>query len=64
MNAKKMNISKDKFTFVSEEEKIREETRPSLTYWADAWRRLKKNRLAMVGLAGVILILLFGVMGP
>jgi len=64
MTAEKMNISKDKFTFVSEEEKIREDTRPSLTYWADAWRRLKKNRLAMIGLAGVILIILFGVVGP
>ena len=64
MNAKDMNIEKEKFTFVSEEEKAREDTRPSLTYWADAWRRLKKNRLAMVGLAGVILILLFGIVGP
>lgn len=64
MNAKEMKIKKEKFTFVSEEEKVREDTRPSLTYWADAWRRLKKNRLAMIGLAGVILILLFGVIGP
>jgi len=64
MNAKDMNIEKEKFTFVSEEEKAREDTRPSLTYWADAWRRLKKNRLAMVGLAGVILILVFGIVGP
>ena len=64
MNAKDMNVKKEKFKFVSEEEKAREDTRPSLTYWADAWRRLKKNRLAMVGLAGVILVILFGVFGP
>ena len=64
MNAKDMNVKKEKFKFVSEEEKAREDTRPSLTYWADAWRRLKKNRLAMVGLAGVILIMLFGIVGP
>jgi len=64
MNAKDMSVKKEKFTFVSEEEKAHEDTRPSLTYWADAWRRLKKNRLAMVGLAGVILVVLFGVFGP
>ncbi|MCD6356028.1 MAG: ABC transporter permease [Anaerolineaceae bacterium] len=64
MNANDMNVQKEKFTFVSEEEKVREKARPSLTYWADAWRRLKKNYLAMFGLAGVILIILFGVVGP
>jgi len=59
-----MEMNKEIFTFVSEEEKAREDTRPSLTYWADAWRRLKKNRLAMLGLAGVIFIMLFGIIGP
>jgi len=59
-----MNIQKKKFNFVSEEEKAHEDTRPSLTYWADAWRRLKKDRLAMVGLVGVILVMMFGVVGP
>ena len=38
--------------------------RPSLTYWQDAWRRLKKHKPAMVGLVGVIFILLFAVVGP
>jgi oligopeptide transport system permease protein len=57
-------ISKDKFTFVSESEKEVENIRPSLTYWADAWRRLKKSKLAMAGLVGVILIIIFGVAGP
>jgi oligopeptide transport system permease protein len=57
-------ISKEKFTFVSESEKELENTRPSLTYWADAWRRLKKSKLAMGGLVGVILVVIFGVLGP
>ena len=43
MNASDMKVQKEKFTFVSEEEKVHEDTRPSLTYWADAWRRLKKD---------------------
>jgi oligopeptide transport system permease protein len=64
MSPKEMEKMQDKFTFVSEEEKEREDTRPSLTYWADAWRRLKKNKLAMLGLIGVILIMLFGIVGP
>jgi oligopeptide transport system permease protein len=64
MSGKEHDMIQDKFTFISEEEKIREDTRPSLTYWADAWRRLKKNKLAMLGLIGVILIMLFGIVGP
>ncbi|MBU1020745.1 MAG: ABC transporter permease [Firmicutes bacterium] len=53
------------FEFISREEKQdSEQTRRSLTYWQDAWRRLKKNRLAMIGLFGVIVIMLFGIFGP
>ena len=57
-------IDKSKFTFIAEAEKDNETFRPSLTYWADAWRRLKKNKLAMVGLVLVVFIVLFGVLGP
>ena len=64
MSTKDFEMDQEKFTFVSEEEKERDDTRPSLTYWGDAWRRLKKNKLAMLGLAGVILIMLFGIVGP
>ena len=52
------------FSFVADVEKENETVRPSLTYWRDAWRRLKKNKLSMVGLVGIILIVLFGVVGP
>lgn len=31
-------------------EKVETVVRPSLSYWADAWRRLQKNKLAMIGL--------------
>ncbi len=37
--------------------------KPSLTYWQDAWRRLKKNKLAMsflIFLGFVVLIAIFG----
>ena len=26
-------------------------TRPSLSYWSDAWRRFKENKLAMISAA-------------
>ena len=55
---------KNKFKFVTAKEKEHEVFRPSLTYWQDAWRRLKKNKLSMIGLVGIIFIILFGVLGP
>nr|HPJ22268.1 ABC transporter permease [Clostridia bacterium] len=58
------DIDKNKFKFVTEKEKEFEEFRPSLTYWQDAWRRLKKNKMSMVGLVGIVLIILFAILGP
>jgi len=53
------------FEFITREEKLdSEQTRRSLTYWQDVWRRLKKNRLSMFGLVGVIIVILFGIFGP
>ncbi|WP_246542840.1 ABC transporter permease [Fusibacter paucivorans] len=40
-----------------------EAVRKSLTYWQDAWRRLKKNVLSMVGLGIIILLMLFAAFG-
>lgn len=34
------------------------------TLWADAWRRLKRNRAAMVGLAGIIVIVIIAIFAP
>jgi oligopeptide transport system permease protein len=38
--------------------------RRSAGLWTDAWGRLRKNRLAIVGLVLVILLLLTGIFGP
>ena len=38
--------------------------RESVSYWKDAWRRLRRNRVAMVAMAIVILIGLFAFVGP
>jgi len=39
-------------------------TRPSLSYWQDAWIRLKANRRALISLYIVIGLLAFTVLGP
>jgi len=38
--------------------------RPSTTLWQDAWRRFKKNYLAMLGLVVLALLVLFSFIGP
>ncbi len=39
-------------------------SRPSLSYWQDAWVRLKQNRRALVSLYIVVALLIFTVFGP
>lgn len=52
------------FEFVETNYEDSETVRPSLTYWQDAWRRLKKNKSSMVGLVVIAAIVFFGVIGP
>ncbi|KNF07241.1 ABC-type dipeptide/oligopeptide/nickel transport system, permease component [Gottschalkia purinilytica] len=46
---------------IDKSEKI---VRPSLTYWADAWRRLKENKLALFSLGLLFLIIIMAFLGP
>ena len=39
-------------------------TRPSLSYWQDAWVRLKKNKRAIISLGIIILLGIFTLIGP
>ncbi|MCM3638664.1 MULTISPECIES: ABC transporter permease [Bacillales] len=45
-------------------EKAESVVRPSLSYWKDAWRRLRKNKLAMGGLVFLIILTLFAIFAP
>jgi oligopeptide transport system permease protein len=55
----------DDFRLASDEEKASFiEMRKSMSYWQDAWRRLKKNHVAMVAFYIVIAIMLFAFLGP
>jgi len=57
-------MNPNKFEFIKDKYDDAETSRPSLTYWQDAWRRLKKNKLSMAGLFTIGIILLMGVFGP
>lgn len=59
------NFSKEMFETVSSEEKSSEAiVRPSLTYFQDAWRRLKENKLAIIGLVTIIVVTIMAIFGP
>ena len=59
------NLSPDDFASASRQEKddfIQD--RQSVSYWKDAWRRLKKNVVAMVALGVIVFLFLFAFVGP
>ena len=59
------DLSPDDFTSASRQEKddfIQD--RQSVSYWKDAWRRLKKNVVAMVALGVIVFLFLFAFVGP
>lgn len=59
------DLSPDDFASASRQEKddfIQD--RQSVSYWKDAWRRLKKNVVAMVALGVIIFLFLFAFVGP
>ena len=48
----------------ADEKRSTEFVRPSQSYWQDAWRRLRRDRLALLGGAAILLILVLAVAGP
>lgn len=56
--------TRDQFEFLDKKYIDTEVPRPSLTYWQDAWRRLKKHKLAMTGIFVIIFCILFAFVGP
>ena len=54
----------DFFPATKEEKEQIDQMNEATTYWKDAWRRLKKNRIAMGALVAIILLFLFAVVGP
>lgn len=63
--AENVKISPEQWAPVAAEKLEKEKiSRPSLTYWQDAWRRLKKNYLSMLGLVAIIALTLLAIIGP
>lgn len=59
------DLTSDKFKIIgySKEDANRIE-RPTISYWQDAWRRLKKNPVAMTSLVVLILLIVMVIIGP
>jgi len=65
LNSNSKNIPKELWTKIDDIEKNKEQiSRKSLTYFQDSWRRLKENKMAMIGLSVVIILILIALFGP
>ncbi|URZ14271.1 ABC transporter permease [Clostridium felsineum] len=57
--------SSEKFKIIGCENNNSEEiVRKNVTYWQDAWRRLRQNKVAVISLALLIVIILLAIIGP
>jgi dipeptide transport system permease protein len=62
---KKTKLTKDMFLPVDNDFKEAEKiARPSLSYWADVWIKLRENKLAMIGLITIIVLIIMAIIGP
>lgn len=59
-----MQFEASDFQSLSRSQDAQAISRPSLSYWQDAWIRLKANRRAITSLYIIIFLLLFTVVGP
>lgn len=57
-------INKDLFVPIEREILRVEQEKVTLGYWKDAWQRLLKNKIAMLGLIIIILLMLTAIIGP
>lgn len=65
MSNMQIELPKDAFSRVNTSSKESELiTRPGITFWADARRRLMKNKVAMLGLAIIIIITMLAIFAP
>jgi ABC-type dipeptide/oligopeptide/nickel transport system permease subunit len=63
--ANELNMTEDLFEKVEQDYKNADTiSRPRFTYWEDVVRRLKQNKLAMFGLAIIIVLAFMAIFGP
>lgn len=59
------NVMKEKFRHIGPDIALGEElARPRVSYWQDAWRRLKSNKVAMIAIVILTTILIMTIVGP
>ncbi len=64
-NINKIDFNEDDFLVDSTSDAYADViVRPSITYWADAWRRLKKNKVAIASLFMLFLLIFMCAFGP
>lgn len=49
---------------VRDKDDLNKVVRPSLTYWQDAWIKLRRNRVALIGLIIITLYAIMAIIGP
>ena len=57
-------ISMEKFQIIGLDEEPEVLARPRVSYWKDAWRRLKSNKIALVALIILLLLTFMVIIGP
>jgi oligopeptide transport system permease protein len=59
------NYTLEMFKSLSEDEKSGEDiVRESTSYWKDAWKKFKKDPLALIGLVIIAVLIVFAIFGP
>ncbi|MFC4767775.1 ABC transporter permease [Effusibacillus consociatus] len=59
-----LQLNTEMFQPVGKAHNAEQMVRPSMSYWQDAWRRLKKNKLAMAGLIAIAILIVMAIFGP
>ncbi|MFA9376136.1 MAG: ABC transporter permease [Lachnotalea sp.] len=65
MKTEEIVLSKDKFNIVGKNpDQMESISRPNLSYWQDAWRRIRKNKIAFFSLVLIGVYVIFAIAVP
>ncbi len=66
MSVEHMQMPGDRFRLAEPRAKKQREqmNQPSLTFWQDAWKRLRKNKAAFAGLVIIVAVIVLAIVGP
>jgi len=63
--AKDLHLTEEMFLPAEDNYKEAEKiARPTISYWANVWRRLRSNKLAMIGFVLIVLLVIMAIIGP